>query len=263
MGELVIATHDFEKSKNELKASLAKVPKNLEFQTVKISGGFLGIRDHKVTGYELNDTISQVQDYLMKFNQLNTNFIKEFGQVYNALEALDNDYIQAILIAIKAAEKANDDVKIAQNDISKTIGIQKKTINVLKQFKEEIEGFEHIKDIDIIWDDALKMDQELLSLNSEFANLKEKIYKNEHLDEVDEIWNSCKVFEKDMASTTETVNTHNGDIENLKREIKMVHEKNEERSQEISKKLNIAYALASSSIGIAMIELVLLLVGIL
>lgn len=97
-----------------------------------------GLGDHNVTGRELNTLASQIQEYLIDFNTLNTKFIKEFGQVYNALEALDKDYIQAILIAIKAAEKANDEVKVAQGDISNAIELQKKTITVLKQFRKRL-----------------------------------------------------------------------------------------------------------------------------
>jgi hypothetical protein len=132
MSELVIKTHDFERSKNQLKEFLEQTPQDLELRKVDISGGFLGLGDHKVRGYELNSLTAQIQEYLIDFNTLHTKFIKEFGQVYNALEALDKDYIQAILIAIKAAEKANNDIKAAQSDITKTIEIQKKTISALK-----------------------------------------------------------------------------------------------------------------------------------
>jgi len=79
-------------------------------------------------------------------------FISEIGQVYAALEALDQDYIQAILIAVKSAQKANGEAKTAQKDIEKTIAEQKKIIKVLQQFKEKLDGYKHVTDIDKMWE---------------------------------------------------------------------------------------------------------------
>ena len=220
MNELAIKTHDFERSKNQLKEFSQQTPTDLELRKVNISGGFLGLGDHKVTGYELNSLTSQIQDYFIDFNSLHTKFIKEFGQVYNALEALDKDYIQAILIAIKAAEKANNEVKVAQSDITKTIELQKKTIHVLKQFKEKIEGYKHLVDIDKMWNDSQKLQKDVITFSNNVANVtatikgntqelkflnkfKEQIEKIKHLKDVDELWNDTLYLKKVVSSITE------------------------------------------------------------
>ena len=51
--------------------------------------------------------------------------IKEFGQVYSALEALDKDYIQAILISIKATEETSEGIQKTQEQIKKIVENQR------------------------------------------------------------------------------------------------------------------------------------------
>lgn len=330
MGELIIKKHDFEASKNQLKVFSEQTPKDLELRKVEISGGFFGLGDHTVTGNELNSLTTQIQDYLIDFNSLHTKFIKEIGQVYNALEALDKDYIQAILIAIKAAEKANNEVKVAQGDITKTIELQKKTINVLKQFKEKIGSYEHLEDVDKLWNASLKIREEISSINNDIKNInasaknqlqrietlnqfkttleecehlkdidmlwsqsesfskeisginkkldetaisidsqeqsiglllqfKDKLDNYEHLEEIDETWDKFKTFEMDIITSKDIINVHEGQIDGLKYSLKEMQKQNDERSQSFSKKLKIAYALAGSSIGIAIIAFVVLM----
>lgn len=190
MKELAIKTHKFEKSKNELKRFSEQSIKDIELRRVEVDGGFLGLGNHKVTGDELNELTSDIQKHLIKNNEFHTKFIKEFGQVYQALEALDKEYIQAILMAIKSSEKANEDVKMAQKDIGKTIELQKKTILALKTFKNDVEKHEHLKDIDILWDmsvdhksslqnvsDQLNEHEQTISLQKEILNKNEKKMK--------------------------------------------------------------------------------------
>ena len=333
MGELIIKKHDFEESKNQLKVFSEQTPKDLELRKVEISGGFFGLGDHTVTGNELNSLTTQIQDYLIDFNSLHTKFIKEIGQVYNALEALDKDYIQAILIAIKAAEKANDEVKVAQGDITNTIELQKKIINVLTQFKQKIESYVHLADVDTLWDDALKIRDEISSISNEIRNInasaknqfqavetlnkfkttleecehlkdidmlwsqsesfrkeisginkkldgtaisidsqeqsiglllqfKDKLDNYEHLEEIDEAWDKCKTFEMDIITSKNIINVHEGQIDGLKTSLQEMQKQNDERNQKFSKKLKITYAVAGSSIGIAIIEFVLLMLRI-
>jgi DNA repair ATPase RecN len=333
MSELIIETHDFEKSIKQIKVFSEKIPKNLEFKMVKTDGWFFHLGEHKVTGTELNTLTEKIQDYLIDFNLLHIKFIKEFGQVYNALKALDKDYIQAILIAFKSAEKANDEVKVAQGDITKTIDLQKKTINVLKQFKEKIESYEHLEDVDKIWDNSQKIREEILSINSDIRKInsytknllqavetlsqfkstlenyehlkdidilwsksesfikeisgiskklddisisivsqeqtinyllqfKERLDNYEHLKEIDETWGRIKVFESEMTESKDNLKCHKEQIHILNNCLQEFQKKNDESSKTFSKKLKIVYAIAGSSIGIAIIEFVLLLLRI-
>ena len=225
MNELVIQTHNFENAKNQLKEFSLTKPEELALKKVDVDGGLFNWFDHKVTGQELNALTKQLQGYLIKFNTLNTKFIKEFGEVYNALEALDKEYIQAILISIKAAEKASQEAKDAQKDINKTIEVQKQTIAVLKKFKDKLDKHEHLENVDEVWKDTQKFAKELKSFNTEIVSIKKtsdaqantlvilnqfvgKLSKYKHLASIDILWEDAQTFSKKI----KTVHTQ---IENI------------------------------------------------
>jgi len=150
MDKLEIKTHDFETEKQGLKNFSQKEAEELKLDTVETYGLF-GFGDHKVTGYELNNRLNTIQQHLIDLNNTNNQTIKEFGQVYNALEALDKDYIQAILISIKATEKTSERIEATQEQIKKIVDDQKKTLEVLKRFKQKLDNYVHLGDIDAIW----------------------------------------------------------------------------------------------------------------
>ena len=170
MNELDIKTHDFELAKRGLKEFSQKKADELEIDTVRTDGGFLGLGDHKVTGYELNSRLNTIQQHLIDLNTMNNRTIKEFGQVYSALEALDKDYIQAILISIKATEKTSESIQATQEQIKKIVDDQKKTLEVLKKFKEKLDGYAHIGDIDKIWSDCQKWYNEITTLSNSISS---------------------------------------------------------------------------------------------
>ena len=112
--DLTIQTHDFEEAKNKIKAFADNAPTSPEFRKFSTSDGPFGWFDHRVTGTELNNFVKTLQEYLMSFNERDDEFVNEFRHVYEAFESLDRDYIQAILIAVKSAEKASQEAKDAQ-----------------------------------------------------------------------------------------------------------------------------------------------------
>lgn len=166
MGELEIKTHDFEAAKKGLKEFSQKEAKELALDTVKTNGGLFGLGNHKVTGNELNDRLSVIQKHLIDINNTNNSTIKEFRQIYSALEALDKDYIQAILISIKATEETSKSIEDAQEQIKKIVYDQKKTLEVLKKFKRKLDNYAHLEDIDEIWSNYEKSNKEILELSN-------------------------------------------------------------------------------------------------
>lgn len=164
MGELVIKTHEFETAKNRLRDFSQNLPKDLDIDHVATDGGFLGLGDHKVTGYELNRRLSTIQEHLISLNDTNSRTIKEFGQVYKALEALDKDYIQAILVSIKATEKTSERLEKDNERINTLQGNQTKTLGILLDFKKKIDAYKHLGDIDTIWADCQKWHEEIPAL---------------------------------------------------------------------------------------------------
>lgn len=177
MDELVIKKHDFEDAKLAIKEFSEQTTTDLDLKRVSekkgvgewladaILGG--GIKTaHEVTGEELNALTVQMQAHLKSVNSTQIKLIKQFGQVYSALEALDKDYIQAILLSIKATEETSKRIEETQAQNEKTVEAQKKTLEVLKKFKQRLDSYTHLDDIDKIWNDCEKWHNEIASLSN-------------------------------------------------------------------------------------------------
>ena len=188
MDEIEIKKHNFELAKNRLKEFSEKKEAEIAIQKVETAGGFLWLGDHKVTGDEFNDRMEVIQRYLIDINITNNKTIKEFGEIYNALDALDKDYMTSIIASVKAIEKTSNDVRIQQGvlqkhadelqeqhnklnthqgEIDKIVDNIKKTVNVLKLFKEKIDGLKHLTDIDRIWSDCQIIRQNCQTIRQE------------------------------------------------------------------------------------------------
>lgn len=204
MDELVIKKHDFELAKKRLKEFSQKKTKGLKIDTVKTSGGFCGLGNHKVTGDELNSRLSVIQDYLIDINNKNNETIKEFGQVYSALEALDKDYINAILISIKATEETSKRIETTQKQIKKIVDDQKKTLEVLKKFKQKLDSYNHLEDIDKIWNYYYWWDKESSKLYSSISHIQSIC--NGNVNKIDEVQFSLKNTENKIDSINKYLN---------------------------------------------------------
>lgn len=166
MNDLVIQTHNFEVAKRRLKEFLQNQAEDLEIGSVRTDGGLFGLGNHKVTGDELNSILTSIQKHLVDLNSKNNTNQKEFGEVYNALEALDKDYIQAILISIKATEKTSESIKATIEKTDKIVNDQKKTLTVLKNFKQTLDSYAHLSDIDSIWNDCRELYDDMTTLSN-------------------------------------------------------------------------------------------------
>ena len=165
-----ITTHNFEAAKNSIKVfseqaekdiSLSKVNYSKDWKETLFGGGPIWDRDHKVTGAELNNLTSKIQDRLIELNDEQIKSIKELGQVYNALEALDKDYIQAIVGNLKAVEATSEKIQKEHVRINKVVEDEKKTLEILKLFKDRLDNFDHLYDIDSLWDKISCIEEEI------------------------------------------------------------------------------------------------------
>lgn len=182
--EEIIKPHSFESAKQHIQTFASSTTTNTDLSKVDTSGGLFGWFDHNVTGAELNKVTGQVQEHLIRINDLQKSFISEFGQVYNALESLDKEYIPAILSAVKGAEEssnqakqASDKAHKAQTDINKTIEAQKKVIAILSEHKKKLDSFKHLENIDTIWKDLKTVQTDISSSKSKIDSLKKEIEK--------------------------------------------------------------------------------------
>ena len=117
MNEVAVKKHSFVLAQKRIKEFSEKSEAELEIDRVRTDGGFLGLGDHKVTGAELNRRLESIQEHFIAVNTTNNKVIKEFREVYNALDALDKEYIAGILANVKAIEKTSNDVRVQQGTL--------------------------------------------------------------------------------------------------------------------------------------------------
>ena len=159
-GELVIKTHNFEDAKRRLKEVSEKKIEGFKINIVGTKDKFLFLEgDHKVTGKEFNDRIIAIDQHLINLHTKTYENNKEFGEVYNALEALDKDYIAVILTSINAIEEVS---KHMREEIDTIKEVQKKTLENFQKFKQELK-----MDIDEISNESQMRHKEVSSLSKE------------------------------------------------------------------------------------------------
>lgn len=153
MERMDIQPHNYQKAKTQIKKYSKIKKEELELETVDIAGGFLGLGEHKVTGYELNERLEHIQKLIIQLNNKANDNIRMFGRVYEALEELDKDYIKAILINIEATRITSEGVANSQEEIRKLVNNQMGTLKILQEFKRKLDSYSHLGDIDKLWED--------------------------------------------------------------------------------------------------------------
>lgn len=221
--EINISPYDFNEAKEHLKEFAEQSRDELYFDTVKTHDDFFGFEftEHTVTGKEFNTLVEQTQNYISKFYDNQQTLIEEFGQVYKALEALDKDYIQAILSSVAAIDHTNKKILKEQERIDKTIEKQTSTLLALKQFKE-------------------------------------KFNENNHKEAIEEHENRLSKLDDRIVSLEDTVSTlplepvsHTSEIEELRKELK----ESKEQIKLISSRLLTVFIISGVSIGMLIIAL--------
>ncbi|MBO8463804.1 MAG: hypothetical protein IAC13_07730 [Firmicutes bacterium] len=210
MNEIAIKRHSFDLAKNRLKEFSEKTEAELQIDKVRTDGGFFGLGDHKVTGYELNRRLETIQGHFIAVNTTNNEVIKEFREVYNALDKLDKDYITSIVANVKAIEKTSNDVRVQQGilkqhneklanqqnkldvhqvEIEKNVENISKIVTALKVFKEKLEGYKHLTDIDIIWNDCKMIQNKIRVVSDRITNFSKKT-----MEDIDSVNNKNKAL---------------------------------------------------------------------
>ena len=221
--EINISQHDFDEAKEHLKEFAEQSQDELYFDKVKTHDDFFGFEfaEHGVNGREFNTLVEQTQNYISKFYDNQQTLIEEFGQVYKALEALDKDYIQAILSSVAAIDHTNKKILKEQERIDKTIEKQTSTLLALKQFKEKFNENNH--------KESIEEHKRILS------SLDERIDKLEQF--------SSKIPLEPVSHTAE--------LEELRREL----EESKQQIQLISNRLLTVFIISGVSIGMLIIAL--------
>jgi len=309
MNEIAIKQHSFEIAKNRLKEFSEKTETKLTLDTVD-TDGFFPFSDHRVTGQELNIRLANIQDHFATINETNNKIIREFREVYNALDVLDKDYITSIIANVKAIEKTSNDVRIQQNilkqhneklenqqnkldihqvEINKSVESISKIVNALKIFKDKLEEYRHLNDIDQIWRDIenhssmlaenkRKEEQFLINLktieitNNDIRKQQDTLKKeNEKLEKYYiKLDTHQSETDKNMENVSNTLDERKKRDEILlsiiqKNKVEVnkhiidITQRTNDTLLSLTKKVKYTYWLAGSAIGLAIFELILLL----
>ncbi|WP_405141162.1 hypothetical protein MHI48_16770 [Paenibacillus sp. FSL H7-0942] len=202
-GALITKTNIFNEKKNKLKAFSKSFPNSEILPSVPTSKGLFGLFDYKVTGSDLNSLTEKIQDKMIKQKQILVKTIQEFNTIYDTFSALDKEYIQGILISLKAAEEANakalkgiNGVKENQIEITQIIEQQKQVLQVLKKFKEKIEKIEHLTDVDTIFGELSTMQSNLKVIEIKIET--QDLTLVELNDEMKSLLSSLSVFQENF-----------------------------------------------------------------
>jgi len=320
-----IIAKEFNRCKEDLKLFSEQTEADLILSRVN-TDWFLGFGSHTVTGKELNTLTSQIQEYLIRFNNINNRIIREFSAVYKTFNALDNEYIKNIMYSMKKsneainkanlglieAEKRIEDIKntngrievtqnnikviqdklqIAQQDIDKHMGILSKIVEGLTNFKTKIDSYRHLKDIDNMWENLEKLVNKISTVSQDIDDIKINTQKNvselndikrfkdklenyRHLEDIDEIWKDLDYLKviKSKLETVENIERLINDVEGLKKinsslELRLKNTFNfieeqkkrienlesnletiQNENKSLSKKLNISYFLGGGAL---------------
>lgn len=178
-GIVTSSSNVFNEKKSELKEFSENLPKEAELPIVPNLGGLFGWFDYTVTGSDLNSLTESIQGKMIEQNKVLVRTIQEFNTIYDTFSALDKEYIQGILVSLKAAEEANtkalkgiEGVQVNQNEIKQIINQQKQVIQVLKKFKERIEKIEHLAEVDKIFDVVSTMQSNVKVIETKVKDLE-------------------------------------------------------------------------------------------
>lgn len=221
--DLQVSNHDFNAAKEQLKKFAEQDIEELKFDKVRTHEDFFGVEwaEHGVTGKEFNSLVEKVQKYFSKVYDRDQNLIEEFGEVYKALEALDKDYIQAILTSVSAIKKTNEKILIEQERIDQTIEKQKATLIALKQFKENVSN--QLSEID---------SSQLIGLIELLENRVETLEKTS----------------SDLKGESTEISQLKNELDSVKSQLNI-----------LSNKLIASFALTGLATGVAVVTLIILL----
>ena len=216
-GSNEIVAHDFEKKKQQLQKFAKTLPKTSNLPSIRGGNHWYG-PSVKATGDDLNNLSERIADSLIEQNKNIVGIRKEFISIYDTFEALDKDYIQRILVNLKAAEEANTKAVKGLEQNKKLFNSQKTIIEVLKKYKDELDKLKHLKEIDEFYNaytnfeayqekniEELRASQE--NIDAKFL-AHQKIY-NQFSDkqsvEVAQLQNSQKNFSNELDGLSDTI----------------------------------------------------------
>ena len=323
MSDIQISKHNFEVAKTRIKELLDKVPEKADLPKLKTSY-FFGFIDRSVTGAEMNDITKSINNSFQNYNTQIITIKKEFVEIYNALETLDKEYIQGIIIATNEAKEASkqaeaasvqaeknslqaerislqaeknskqageislqakkawdkakealDEALIAQADIKKIIEALKISISKLQETKIETDRklsllekrLEEVESIKILEESIQKSLLDIEQKISRLEKYKSELEEYEHLKDVDNIWESIQKHQEHLDSLNTQLSQTKIDLTKLDnitaKSFQETYSKINSKSELFEKRIRIAYWVAGGALFFSLLQFVLLMLKVL
>ena len=246
----LITTHNFEKTLAQIDEFSKQAEQQIEISKVDTEGSWLCFTDHNVTGAELNDVISQIEENFIALKNHQIELVREFEQVYAAFNSLDKDYIDAINNNISsveevsnqaydASQQAHDAAKRAEDVQKKVVETQKKMVNALSKHVDEFQ--KHVDDFQ----------QRMESINAKFNDLREA--DDAAKKQVEKIEKKAESLRKSIATMQKENNNITSEVNECVKQINSERTAMAETVAALNKKCERLQIIAASAIvlGIA------------
>lgn len=221
MNDLQPNRENFEQAKNTLKSISENLPFTCSLNTFE-EESFFGLMSKSVTGAEMNKFVKQIQRVIIDSNASVFRLFNEFKQIYNVIEALDNEYLKYFQSSIDNLIAVNNEVQDAQKDVASTLIVLKATIEKLNEFKttttskiinldDRISSFE--KNIKAKLDDLEKIEE-----------LKASLDNYEHFIDIDKTWEDVQQHKLEIEKLLNLTKLISYDLTVIKNHIKQIEQ---------------------------------------
>lgn len=223
-GKNVLEPVNLEKNKNEIMQQRASVPSQVSLTHFKENVGFFKAN---VKGEDLNDLVTELQKTFLDINTRETKMYDQLDTVFRTVESIHKGSIEGIIVGVKSAQEAISQAEYAIETITETLVI-------LQNFKNQLEeNTEHLNDIDVIWDAAQQLDNDIKGLEKSLLEKVKKINENikglmtlksnldkiKHIKDVDtmhkDLLDVRQNFEQEKKKTTGRMDTISEEIQQL------------------------------------------------
>lgn len=244
-----------------------------------------------ITGFivNINDKISEIESNISSFRVIQSYFesclhMADIDLMWDKIEANATNITDTHIKINELITRINT----LTESTNSTLSSLQKDIVVLSDYRSYLESFQHLKDIDTIWnniqehtDSLTKLQNHLITFtedtNSTLSSLQKDIlvlsdYQSylesfQHLKDIDTIWSDTDSHKTHLSQIEEQLkvmkDNFNNSLQLLSQNIEQVKESNNQEHQIFDKKIKIAYAIGFTVACLSIVQLVLQIVGVL
>lgn len=165
-----------------------------------------------------------IKDTIQKQKKI-VGVLEKHKEKLDKLKHLDN--IDEIWKESKELEKEMDDFQKKFAEAKEQLANFEKSIKSLQSFANSILDYEHLEDIDEMWDHVSSIDEELnlsISKLKEVGDAVDGILRIPHINDLDYFWDELENKKKEVALLTERTSTQKEELDQARADIKLLQE---------------------------------------